>query len=274
MKWTPLFLAAFVASSEAAVYTLDLSGADPQSPVDGVDGWVQSEPNFVDGEVYPRAFVHQLGSSPALALGGYYDSEPASLGSSINISQQVSGLGFNASSLNLDFSLIDSEDFDVDRNQFSIGFFDSSGDELISLVFRPTSQSGTPELTTATWNMYISSGGVLGPAFGAVLEGDAISGGVYSLSLMTVPSGGGGVGYNVSVSSSLNSQGTSGTLAGLGGAQIDSVRLGWEEDGSETFGSNFLAVAGLTVAVPEPSSLLLGLGAMLPLALRRRRSRN
>jgi hypothetical protein len=208
-----------------------------------------------------------------LALGGYYDSEAPSAGPGINISQQVSGLGFNASSLNLDFSLIDSEDFDVDRNQFSIGFFDSSGDELINLVFRPNAQSATPELTTASWNMYVSSGGVLGPAFGAVLEGDDINGGAYSLSLMTVPSGGGGVGYSISVSTPLGSQNTSGTLAGLGSAQIDSVRLGWDEDGSETFGTNFLAVSNMVVAVPEPSSVLLGLGAMLPLALRRRRSR-
>jgi hypothetical protein len=273
MKWTPVLLAALLGSSEAAVYTMDLSGAPAQSPMDGVDGWVQSEANYVDGEVYPRAFVHQLGTSAALALGGYYDSEAPTAGPGIDISHQVSGLGFNASSLALDFSLVDSDPFDADRNQFSIGFFDSSGDELISLVFRPNSQSATPDLTTATWNMYVSSGGVLGSSFGGVFEGDAISGGVYSLSLMTVPTGGGGVGYNINVSTPLGSQGTSGTLAGLGGEAVDSVRLGWLEDGSETFGTNFLAVANLVVAVPEPSSALLCLGAMLPLALRRRRAR-
>jgi len=268
MKWTPILLAAFVASSEAAVYTMNLTGAASQSPADGVDGWVQSEPNYVDGEVYPRSFIHQLGSSPALALGGYYDSEAGS-GSTIYMSQDVSPMYFRAASLGLNFSLIDSDPIDADRNQFSIGFYDGSGNELISLVFRPTSQSATPDITTATWGTYLSSGGVLGPAIGGVFEGDAVSGGVYSLLLTTVPVSGGGVGYNVN----LGGQTTTGTLSGMGGAQIETVRLGWTSDAGETFGTNFLAVSNMVVSVPEPSSALLGMAALLPLALRRRRSR-
>ena len=178
MKLTSILLFGTLASSQAAVYTMNLGAAPGQSPIDGVDGWVQSEPNYVDGEVYPRSFVHQIGSSSALALGGYYDSEPPTVGSGVSVSRQLTSLGLNYSTLSLDFTIQDSitsyPDLvlgDVDRNRFSIGFFDNSGDELINLVFSPNSQSTDPSgATNASWNMSVSSGGVGGAAFGAVLK--------------------------------------------------------------------------------------------------------
>ena len=148
MKLTSILLFGTLASSQAAVYTMNLGAAPGQSPIDGVDGWVQSEPNYVDGsgEVYQRSFVHQIGSSSALALGGYYDSEPSTPpGSGVSVSRQLTSLGLNYSTLSLDFTIQDSitsyPDLvpgDVDRNRFSIGFFDNSGDdEAIQLsVFR------------------------------------------------------------------------------------------------------------------------------------------
>lgn len=281
MKLPTILLLASLSSVEAAVYTMNLGSAPGQSPIDGVDGWVQSEPNFDDGEVYPRSFVHQIGSSSALALGGYYDSEPPSAGSGVSVSRQLTSLGLNYSTLSLDFTIQDSitsypDSFpgDVDRNRFSIGFFDNSGDELINLVFSPNSQDVDPSGTGASWNMFVSSGGVGGTAFGAVLEGDPLLGGVYSLSLITVPSATiGAVDYSIVVASGVNTFTNSGTLAGLAGAQIDRLTIGWEEAGTEVdgLGSNFIALNNVVVAVPEPSGLLLCLVSALPLVVRRRR---
>lgn len=284
MKLTSVVLFATLASAQAAVYTMNLGAAPGQSPIDGVDGWVQSEANFVDGEVYPRSFVHQIGSSSALALGGYYDSEPPTVGSGVSVSRQLTSLGLNYSTLSLDFTIQDSitsyPDLvpgDVDRNRFSIGFFDNSGDELINLVFSPNSQSTDPSgATNASWNMIVSSGGVGGAAFGAVLEGSLTLGGVYSLSLVTVPSAtAGAIDYNLSIVSGLNTQNTSGTLAGLAGEQIDRLKIGWESAGTEVdgLGSNFIALNNVVVAVPEPSGLVLCLISSLPLFMRRRRAR-
>ena len=287
MKLTSILLFGTLASSQAAVYTMNLGAAPGQSPIDGVDGWVQSEPNYVDGvgEVYPRSFVHQIGSSSALALGGYYDSEPSTPpGSGVSVSRQLTSLGLNYSTLSLDFTIQDSitaytDSFpgDVDRNRFSIGFFDNSGDELINLVFSPNSQSTDPSgATNASWNMSVSSGGVGRAAFGAVLEGSLTLGGVYSLSLVTVPSAtAGAIDYNLSIVSGLNTQNTSGTLAGLAGEQIDRLKIGWESAGTEVdgLGSNFIALNNVVVAVPEPSGLVLCLISSLPLFMRRRRAR-
>ena len=286
MKLTSILLFGTLASSQAAVYTMNLGAAPGQSPIDGVDGWVQSELNYVDGggEVYPRSFVHQIGSSSALALGGYYDSEPPTVGSGVSVSRQLTSLGLNYSTLSLDFTIQDSitsyPDLvpgDVDRNRFSIGFFDNSGDELINLVFSPNSQSIDPSgATNASWNMSVSSGGVGGAAFGAVLEGSLTLGGVYSLSLVTVPSAtAGAIDYNLSIVSGLNTQNTSGTLAGLAGEQIDRLKIGWELAGTEVdgLGSNFIALNNVVVAVPEPSGLVLCLISSLPLFMRRRRAR-
>ena len=285
MKLTSILLFGTLASSQAAVYTMNLGAAPGQSPIDGVDGWVQSEPNYVGGgEVYPRSFVHQIGSSSALALGGYYDSEPPTVGSGVSVSRQLTSLGLNYSTLSLDFTIQDSitsyPDLvpgDVDRNRFSIGFFDNSGDELINLVFSPNSQSTDPSgATNASWNMSVSSGGVGGSAFGAVLEGSLTLGGVYSLSLVTVPSAtAGAIDYNLSIASGLNTQNTSGTLAGLAGEQIDRLKIGWKSAGTEVdgLGSNFIALNNVVVAVPEPSGLVLCLISSLPLFMRRRRAR-
>lgn len=285
MKLTSVLLAfASLASANAAVYTMDLGTAPSQSAIDGLNGWTQSEPNFsADGEDYPRSFVHQLGTSSALALGGYYDSNPPEgAGPGISVSQQMTSLGLNYTTLSLDFTIQDSitaypDSFpgDVDRNRFSIGFFGNSGDELINLVFSPNSQDADPSATTATWNMFVSSGGVGGAAFGAVFEGDPLMGGIYSLSLITVPSAtSGAVDYSITVSSSVNSfTSSSGTLAGLAGAQVDRLTVGWEDAGAEVdgLGSNFIAVNNLVVGVPEPSALLLCLMSSLPLVVRRRR---
>lgn len=282
MKLVSALLIGSLASAHAAVYTMSLGSAASQSPADGVDGWVQSEPNFVDGEVYPRSFVHQIGTTSALAIGGYYDSFPPSgAGPGISISRQLNSLGINYSTLSLDFTIQDSitaypDSFpgDVDRNRFSIGFFDDSGDELINLVFSPNSQSTNPSGTTASWNMFVSSGGVGGTAFGAVLEGDPLLGGVYSLSLVTVPSAtAGAVDYSISVGSGSNTISSSGTLAGLAGTQIDRLTVGWQEAGTEVdgLGSNFIAFNNVVVAVPEPSGAVLCLVSSLVLLGRRRR---
>jgi hypothetical protein len=266
MKWTSIFLLGAAQCASAAVYTMNLSGA-PGTPANGLDGWVQSEADFNDGEAYPRSFVNTLGTSTSLALGGYYDSEPATNGPGITTSRALSGLGMNQSDLVANFTIVDSDSTATGRNQFSIGYRDASGGDLFSLVFRPVGQSATPGTNDALWNVHWSTGGNLSAAFLAISEGSPTLGGIYSLSLSTAASAtAGAVDFNVSIGSFTQS----GTLTGLAGADIASVQLGWRPDGAEGLGTNFMQVGDLSV-VPEPSSLLLSICSVLPLVLRRRR---
>lgn len=283
MRLIPLLLLAAAHSAQSAVYTLDLSGLANQSPLDGVRGWVQSESNFTDAEVYPRSFVHQIGASSAVAIGGYYDSEPAAGPGGITITQSPVLLGLSQTRMTLDFVIQDSittysDGFpaDVDRNRFSIGYVNGAGTELFSLVFVPNSQSTNPGAeTSATWNMHWSTGGVMSPAaFGAIFEGSQTLGGLYSMNLETKASAiPGGVDFQLSVGSALNTFTTSGALAGSAADVISGIQLGWRENGTEVggLGSNFLAISGMAYGVPEPSGLVLCLVSVLPFVLRRRR---
>ena len=265
----------------SADYILDLSGYSVGDAVDGIEGWTQSVPNYVDpgdSTVYPRGFVTQVGSSNAIGLGGYYDSDPNAGGSPAVYLQHDLGfttLSLDKSSMSFDFAVVDSGSFDPDRNQFSIGYYDSSGDELISAVFRPASQSSDPGLTTALWNVYWSTGGVMSatPAF-AIAES-----GFYSLSLDTLAAGS-DVGFRMRLSSGVNSQSTTGSLTGLAGTDLSALKIGFIEDGTEDpvngggggYGENFIALNNLVVTVPEPSSLLLCAGSVMTLLFARRRS--
>lgn len=275
MKAISTLLLTGVLPLHAAVYVMDFSGAGAGTPVDGLDGWVQSEANYEDIEVYPRSFVSSLDSSPSLAIGGYYDTEdPTNYNGedprSITIGREVSGVGLNRSDLQLNFAITDSSSFDVDRNSFTVGYFNPVGVELFSLVFRPGSQSADPENETALWNVHWLSGGNLSAAFAAVIEGSAALGGIYSLSLVTNELSGGDVGFQVSVSGA-NSFHQQGTLTGLAGEDIAEVRIGWHSDEGETLGSNFLEVGSMVVSVPEPSAALLLFSALMPALVRRRR---
>jgi hypothetical protein len=283
MRIIPLLALAAVHTAQAAVFTLDLSGLPSQSALDGVRGWVQSESNFVDGEVYPRAFVHPIGATSGVALGGYYDSEPAAAPSGITITQYPVLLGLSESRMELNFAIQDSittyaDAFpgDVDRNRFSIGYVNSAGTELFSLVFVPNSQSTDPSAElSATWNMHWSTGGVMSAtAFGAVFEGSQTLGGLYAMTVVTKASAiPGGVDFQLSVAGGGATASTSGLLAGSSADQIAGIQLGWRESGTEVggLGSNFLAVSGITYGVPEPSGLMLCLVSVLPFVLRRKR---
>lgn len=271
MKWTSIILLCAAQCASAAVYTMNLSGA-PGTPANGLDGWVQSEADFNDGEAYPRSFVNTLGTSTSLALGGYYDSEPATNGPAITTARALSGLGMNQSDLSMSFAIVDSDATATGRNQFSIGYRDASGGDLFSLVFRPTGQSATPGSNDTLWNVHWSTGGNLSAAFAAISEGSPTLGGIYSLSLKTFASATtGAVDFNLSISSPTNSFVQSGTLAGLDGSNVSSIQLGWRPDGAESLGTNFIQVAGLAV-VPEPSALLLSVCSLLPFLLRRSRT--
>jgi hypothetical protein len=279
MKIIPLLLLAAVQSAQSAVYTLDLAGLADQSPLDGVRGWVQSESNYDDGEVYPRTFVHKIGSASAVAIGGYYDTEPAAGTGGISLQQNPTVLlGLSQTDMSLDFVIQDSiTTFDADRNQFSIGYVDAAGGDLFSLIFVPTSQSADPSAdTSASWNMHWSTGGVMSPtAFGAVLEGSPSLGGAYRMTLETLASAvPGGVDFKLSVTPVGGvAITTGGALAGSASDQVAGLKLGWAESGTELdgLGSNFLAVSGLVYAVPEPSGLVLCLVSVLPFVLRRKR---
>lgn len=272
-----------VSGAAGAGYTLDLSGGGYSAgdsfaaPGGGVDAWEQSEANFSDGGgEYPRSWVNDFsGGVQGFAIGGFYDTFDPTVGSGITVSQSLSGLVQGNASLSASFSLIDSDDFDEDRNRFSFGFYDSSDAEIASLVFRPVSQSLTPETDTAVWNIYASVQGVLDPTpFAAVFEGANYTLGL-NLSVSSVSAG--EVDFVGSVSSAGGTVGSyADSLTASSSDAVAGLQVTWAADGTEAglegsnFGSNYVAVSSLT-AVPEVSSSLLLLLGSLGL-LRRNRS--
>jgi hypothetical protein len=262
----------FSNSGLSAVYTMDFSGASPADPVDGLDGWAQTEPNYADTEVYPRSWVGQMGSSNALSIGGYYDTEPVSdISGTLGVVHSLD-LNFEAIDLSFDFSITDSDSFDADRNQFTFGFYDSLGATLWGLHFTPVSQSANPGGGSFDlWNVRTSTNGVLngsGP-FGSVFETA-----VYSFNFFSLPSETpGDVDWVVSIAGS-NTFTSSGIASGLVGVSANSMSLSWGLNGDEVdgLGSNFLTVGGMIaeVAVPEPSAFLLFSLSSLGLLVRRR----
>lgn len=276
--------ALLVSTASGAGYVLDLSGGGYSNgdnfaapgPVGGVDGWEQSEANFSDafGD-YPRSWVSDFsGGVQGFAVGGYYDTFDPTSGSSISVSQSLSGLLQGNANLQVDLALIDSDDFDEDRNRFSFGFYDSSNAEIVSLVFRPVSQSPSPGSENAFWNVHASVQGVLNPsAFAAVSEGATYTVG---LNLSASSLNDGEIDFFGSVSSGGGTESSySDSFVASSSDAVAGLQVVWAADGTESvaegsnFGSNYVAVSSLT-AVPEVSSSLLLLLTSLGLLRRKR----
>jgi hypothetical protein len=268
-------LLSFSAHAASFTYVSDFSGLGVDVPLDGIDGWQQSEPNF--SEEFPRAFGAQISIGgtfrPAAAIGGYYDPFPAEDGRfyiyhTLSLSQ---GMSFS-----MNFALLDSVGYTdpddanspiygLERNPFEIGFYNGNT-EVFSLVFDPNPGPDSEENPDDTWNVSISSRGVksLQPSM-AIFETQ-----LYALNLSLTPNDS-DLNYWFSLTST-NTMSSSGILSGIGGDQITEMRIGIDPDPTSGFyGTNLLVFEGIT-AVPEPSSVLLLGSAAACFVLRRRRN--
>jgi hypothetical protein len=261
----------------AVGYVADFTGLALGQPLDGFDGWTQSEPNFNDGDVFPWAYGSNVNGNPAAAIGGYYNTDaPAS--NEFYISQTVSLFG--GVDLALNFTITDSSPFEfegvmygAERNRFSIGFHNAGGDEVFSLIFDPNVDLVNPDpvLNPANdWNVSSSSYGVQTTATMAVVEG-----GNYSLSMYLLPIDG-VLNFFYALTAPGSAPTVRGTLPGLTDQDFAKLRVGMTatDDGlgnGESFGTNFLAFQSVVVTIPEPSSLLLCSVALGGLVLRRKR---
>lgn len=267
-------------SASASSYVSDFTGLNPGDSLAGFDGWTQSHPNEsgledIDGVEtlvqYPWAFGSSINGNPAAAVGGYFNTDPPA-GDVFYASHTLSLDGLMDFQMN--FTVVDSDPFDIDgvlygsaRNQFSVGFHNTIGAEVFSLVFDPNTDLENPDpLLNAfdTWNVSSSSGGIKTTATMAIIEG-----GLYSLQLSLVPNAG-NLNFSYSLTSSVNTQSANGVVAGLSNAEFTEMRIGIAAADNE-FGTNFLAFEGVGAAIPEPSSLLLFSFTFGGLALLRKR---
>lgn len=250
-----------------SVYVSDFSGANVGDPLNGVDGWFQGAPSS-DPINSPLSWVSMLDGDKSASIGAYYD-VPA-FGSSYDVARVI-GVPAAGSSLVLKFSLQDSTTMFPERNEFSIGVLDASGNNLLTLGFTPTSQSGIyddpsdptdPATSDALWNVTSSSDSMgVQPAFAAVGEDS-----VYILTI-DFTAAGGDMDYNVNLVSTTNIFNNAGTLGGAASDEFNVLQVSTSiGSGASDWGDNFLSFEG----IPEPSTLmLLGLSAFG--LLRRRR---
>ena len=261
--------------AHAAGYISNFTGLNAGDPFDGVDGWQQSSPN--DGADAPWAFGSSIDGGPAGAFGGYFNTSPPA-GESRFYSYHALSLD-SGMAIDMNFAFADSDPFDIDgtlfgaeRNRFDIGFFNASGDEILSVMFDPNVDFENPDPLTNlfdSWNVSTSSGGVQTSATMAVTEGA-----LYSMHLVLRPVAG-----NMNLSYSIrgsNTQSSSSVLTGLGNEAITQMRVGITATDAgggngNQFGTNFVAFNSIVATIPEPSSFLLCGITLGGLVLRRRR---
>lgn len=247
-----------------SVYVPNFNGSLIGDPVDGVDGWVQSEPN--NDPISPLAWVSDHYGQNAGTIGAYYDT-PDPLGSSYYIGRSI-GVPLVGSTLQLRFGVQDSTTDFPELNDFYIQVANGTGLNLFSLVFAATSGLGNddplapndPGTSNSQWDMNWTTGASSDSPFGGIVED-----GSYTMDLSFVQNGL-DVDFTLLIDGPLNDFTETGTLTGLSAESFSQLRIGTNMGGGADWGDNFFAFT----AIPEPTSaVLLGLGSLA--LLRRRR---
>lgn len=252
-----------ISSSQAAIFA-NFSGLGSGDPLDGYDGWTQSEANpAVDS---PIAYGQAVDSVAGAAVGGWFATPEADS----FYSQHTVALPFADSTLTMTFTV--GRDALVDptvQNSFEIGAYNSGGTNLFSFVL---GSSIDPDI----WNMYYRTG-----AGSNILLTSTRAVDIDQITTMTLgfSVNGSNTDFDMSlVSGTLETLNFNGTLTGLTSESFDNLRVSMlkvpgtdpMEDPFDAYGTNYIAFNGVEV-VPEPSSwMVLGLTAGALLVRRRR----
>jgi hypothetical protein len=253
-----LFLLAPLGQLSAAVYTFD--GLTPDDPLTTVPGITLSEANPTAA---PLAYVGILNGSNAGALGGEFADATAA---SATLTLASSFTNTNAL-VGFDLLIKDSTNAFPSRDAFSFTVNDGSGVDLVQLRFLPVAQSLNPAGgVNAEWEMsYLVAGGSLTYA-SIMLTEQAL----YSFDIEF-----NGSGMSLTVGNTLSSSTFNATIPGFDGATdgIGNLEFGWSKTSpGAAYGDNTMFFDNVSVAVPEPSAVLLSGLASLVL-LKRRRAR-
>ncbi|MFM7181513.1 MAG: PEP-CTERM sorting domain-containing protein [Verrucomicrobiales bacterium] len=258
---TTLFFAALAHQGSAAMYFSNFTG-NPGDPANGVDGWVQSEPDSVVPTIGPKSFINPVsaGLFTGLNIGAYYDvpnSDPLTLRrSGLNVAQ------VNPTELSAQFKTVfgindSSLDFPT-RDTFSLTLRDIADVSIASIVFSPATQINPPSGDEDRWTVSINGAS----PFGAVFPG-----GAYTLGIVFDNNGY----FNVRIADYATDTFAiqSGNILPTSFNNIAKIELGYAKGPGVEYGDNFFGIAN-TSLVPEPSSaLLIGLAGLG--LLRRRR---
>lgn len=251
-----LFLLAPLGQLSAAVYTFD--GLMPDSPLTTVPGITLSEAN---PSAAPLAYVGILNGSTAGALGGELSAGPTN---SATLKLASSFVSTNAL-VGFDLLIKDSTNLAPARDAFSFTLNDGSGADLVQLRFLPVAQSLNPDGgVAAEWEMsYLVAGGSLTYASIKLTELA-----LYSFDIEFV-----GSSMSLTVSNTVSFSSFNATIPGFDGATngFGNLEFGWTKTTPGADADNTMFFDNVSVAVPEPSAVLLsGLASLL--MLKRRRS--
>ena len=235
--------------------------------LDGVNGW--SVDVLGDG----GGFLAIMGTitpsppgplSPAGTIGGLNDI-PAGAAMTATVSRSAA-LPLANSALGLTFSINPSSVDFPGRDPFSFGVTGAGGANLFSINLLPASGGITVDRYQVTYTFGAAANMEARDPNGDLMFID--EGGTYDISILTALAGADVVTF-VEFDGS-NDRSFSATGTGLGSANIENFGVTWEVvDG----GDNFIAfdnIALLTVPVPEPSTMVLGLLSGFALLRRRR----
>lgn len=246
-------------ASASVTFSAPTYGAD-LSPIDGVDGWTQSEPNVdpvPDGPA-PMFFVSDQGGNNFGYLSGYY-AIPDAASFSVSRDFALPSATLAGSTLSYKAAVVDGVDF-PERNNF--GMTVSVGAvELLTLTLTPESQIGT-----SNWAVnYLFDGGSTTAADYAVVPNSLVSYEIgFTATGLDVEFGAGGV-----------TTGFSGAPTGYNPAGSDDITVSffWDQGPGADFGDNGLLIDDIQLVdtIPEPASAVLVLLGIAGIALRRRR---
>ncbi len=253
-----------VGSASAAVTFSSPPYGGDLSPIDGVDGWTQSEANVAPDA--PMFYVSNQGGNNYGYLSGYYaipDSPPFSVSRDFALPSTTledSTLSFNA-------AVVDSVQTDYgdgfyfpDRNNFgmtvSVGAVD-----LLTLTLTPESQGGAQDSSNWAVEYLFNGGSTIASGYAAQPN-----------SLVTYNIDFTATGLDVEFDAGGVTTTFSGTPTGYDPNSTSDIKVSffWDQGPGADFGDNGLLIDDIAL-VPEPTSSCLVLLGIAGIMLRRRR---